>query len=86
MAGIGGGLVSAGLGEQDQAAQILGNAAEQEQQRNLGNKQARQAAKAGNVQLGATGGAMAGMYYGASLGPWGALIGGAIGAVAGGLF
>lgn len=86
MAGIGGGLVSAGLRQEGQAADMLGAAAEKEQARNLGNRQREQQRKAGNVQLGATGGAMAGAYYGASMGPWGALLGGIAGAVAGGLF
>jgi len=86
MAGIGGGLVSVGLGQQRQAADMLGDAADQETERNIGNRQREQQRKAGNVQLGATGGAMAGAYYGASLGPWGAVIGGVAGAIAGGLF
>ncbi len=86
MAGIGGGLVSAGLQQQGQAADMLGTAAEKEQARNLGNRQREQQRKAGNVQLGATAGAMAGAYYGASMGPWGALIGGVVGAIGGGLF
>lgn len=86
MAGIGGGLVSAGMGQQQQAADMLARAADQEQERNLGNRQREAQRKAGNVQLGATAGAAAGAYYGASAGPWGALIGGVVGAIGGGLF
>jgi hypothetical protein len=82
MAGIGGGLVSVGLGQQRQASDMLGNAADQEAERNIGNRQREQQRKAGNVQLGAT----AGAYYGSSLGPYGALIGGVVGAIGGGLF
>lgn len=83
MAGIGGGLASVGLGQQRQAADILGAAADQEQQRLIGNKQREQQRKAGNVQLGVAGGALAGFAYG---GPVGALIGGIAGAIGGGLF
>lgn len=80
---VGGGLVSAGLGQQQQAADMLGDAANQEQERLLGNKRLEQQRKAGNVQLGATGGALAGFAVG---GPVGGLIGGIAGAIGGGLF
>ena len=45
MAGIGGGLVSAGLRQEGQAADMLGAAAEKEQARNLGNRQREQQRK-----------------------------------------
>lgn len=88
--GLGGGLAGVGMGQQREAAQLLGAAADQEQQREIGNQQLEQQRKAGNTQLGATVGGLGGMAMGAQMGavggPMGALIGGAIGAIAGGLF
>lgn len=84
--GIGGGLAFAGNQNLGEAQDLLGKAADQEQERILGNKQREQQRKAGNVQLGAMGGAALGAYYGASMGPVGMLIGGVLGAVGGSLF
>jgi hypothetical protein len=81
--GVGGGLVSAGLTQQADAQQILGNAADQEQERLISNKRMESARKAGNKQLGASAGAMIGFQVG---GPVGALVGGIGGLIAGGLF
>ena len=83
---LGGGLAAAGNTNLGQAQQLLGNAADQEQQRNIGDKQMEQQRKQGNTTLGAAGGAILGAKFGASLGPIGVLIGGALGAVAGSLF
>jgi hypothetical protein len=80
---VGGGLAAAGNTNLGQAQQLLGSAAEQEQSRNIGDKQMEQQRKAGNTQLGAAGGAMLGFQVG---GPVGAVIGGVLGAVGGGLF
>lgn len=80
--GIGASLASFGADQKRDALQELGNAADQESRRNQKNQQIQQSAKAGNVQLGSTVGATAGSAFG----PWGTLLGGAIGAVAGGLF
>lgn len=81
--GVGASLASYGQSQERDATQALGEVAKDETQREMGNKAAEQQRKAGNAQLGATGGAMAGMMV---AGPWGALAGAAIGGVAGGLF
>lgn len=81
--GIGASLANYGSGQGSDAMQQLGQAAQAEEQRNLTNKQLESERKAGNAQLGATGGALAGFAMG---GPWGAVAGGAIGMLAGGLF
>ena len=78
----GGGLIGQGVNQQAMATQMLGRVAEEETQRNIGNQQRETARKAGNSQLGA----MAGAQVGMSFGPWGALAGGLIGALAGRLF
>lgn len=83
---LGGGLAAAGNTNLGQAQQLLGSAAEQEQSRNIGDKQMEQQRKQGNTALGAAGGAALGAKFGASMGPVGILIGGALGAVAGSLF
>lgn len=84
MAGsIGGGLAAAGMHGLGEAQQLLGKAADQEQQRLIGNEQMERARKAGNTQLGVTGGAMAGFQVG---GPVGALVGGVLGAIGAELF
>lgn len=83
---IGASLASYGQGQKQEATEMLGRAAEQETTRNQQNKQLEAQRKAGNRSLGATAGALAGMQYGSALGPWGAVIGGAIGYVASGLF
>lgn len=89
-AGSGPGLASTGIDQKRVAMAMLGEAAAQETQRNIANDQARQAAKAGNVQLGSTigslGGLALGAQYGAVGGPIGMAIGALVGAVAGGLF
>ena len=90
-AGAGGGLAGAGLEQQTMANNTLSAAADQETQRNIQNQKMEQEAKAGKAQLGSTvgglaGGALAGAQFGAAAGPWGMLIGGALGAIAGGLF
>lgn len=87
----GGGLAGVAAGQQRQAANMLGQAANQEQELLLKNESMERERKAGNSQLGGTigglaGGAAAGAMYGSSAGPWGTLIGGVLGAVAGGLF
>lgn len=82
--GLGGtGLAGVGQQQQRQAVDMLGAAAEQEQSRNIANRQLEQQRKAGNVQLGAAGGAAAGFAVG---GPVGAVIGSIGGAILGGLF
>ena len=80
--GVGASLASYGQGQQQEAMQLLGQSAKDEAQLEMQNKAAEHQRKAGNVQLGATAGAMAGMAFG----PWGAAIGGLVGAVGGGLF
>lgn len=77
-----GGETLFGIGAQQKrtAMSMLGNAAAEEQQRNQRNQQVETERKAGNSQLGST---LAGAAGGAAFGPWGALIGGAIGAIAG---
>jgi phage tail tape-measure protein len=86
--GMGGGLAGLGMGQQQEATQLLGESAKAEAQREMENKQLRQQAKSGNASLGATGGALAGFalgaQYGAVGGPWGAVIGGLVGGIAGG--
>lgn len=77
---IGGGLATYGQGQKKEAIQDLGEAANQESDRNQRNKMMSAQRKAGNQQLGATAGAM----YGSTFGPWGTVIGGVIGAIAGG--
>lgn len=89
--GLGGaGLAGFGMSQKNDAMQALGQAADQEQRRNLANEQAEAARKAGNAQLGSTLGALGGMalgaQYGAVGGPLGSLIGGVVGALASDLF
>ena len=83
MGSAGSGLVGQGMQQQRDATAELGLAADQEQQRIITNQQREAARKAGNQQLGATAGALVGAEYGSSIGPWGTLIGGLVGAVAG---
>lgn len=78
--GIGATLASLGQDQKRESVEMLGKAADEESQRNAHNKVMAAQAKAGNQQFGATAGALAG----SSFGPWGAVIGGALGAVAGG--
>lgn len=89
--GVGAGLASYGIGEQKQAMDLYGEAANQEAQRNAKNTEIEATRKAGNSQLGGTvgglaGGAIAGAEFGSAAGPWGTLIGGLVGALAGRLF
>lgn len=88
--GVGASLASMGLGQKQEAMQVLRSVADQETERNAQNKQLAAQEKAGKQQLGATVGALGGFYVGAQMGsvggPLGALIGGAVGAVAAGLF
>ena len=90
MAGVGATLASLGATQQQEAGQVLANAADQEAKRNAQNKALEQQEKAGKMQLGSTlgalGGAVLGAQYGAVGGPLGSLIGGAVGAIAAGLF
>lgn len=90
MAGVGATLASLGASQKQEAIHGLANAAEEESKRNVQNQQLEQQEKAGKVQLGSTLGAAGGFYLGAQTGsvggPLGMLIGGAVGAIAGGLF
>jgi predicted lipid-binding transport protein (Tim44 family) len=84
-------ILSIGPGQKRQAMRQLGDAAEEEQKRNIKNNQIEAERQAGNSQLGGqlgglAGGAAAGAMYGSSAGPWGTLIGGAVGAIAGKYF
>jgi hypothetical protein len=86
----GGGLAGAASQQGKEAMTLLGAAAEQEQARDISNKQMEQTRQQGNQALGSAVGGMAGWAIGAkigaSLGPWGAAAGAVLGAVAGGLF
>lgn len=73
-------LFGLGSAQKRQAMQILGQQAEEEARRNQSNKVAESNRKAGNSQLGST---LGGAVAGAAFGPWGALAGAAIGAIAG---
>lgn len=84
--GRGAGLAGTALDQTQTATSLMGSLAQQETNRDTQYQQSEQARKSGNAQLGATAGALAGMKFGAAAGPWGMLIGGAIGAVAGRLF
>lgn len=89
--GVGASLASLGTSQENDAFNLLGEAAKDESMRNQTNTKIEADRKAGNKQLGATagglaGGAIAGATYGSAAGPWGSLIGGLVGAVAGGLF
>jgi hypothetical protein len=81
--GVGASLASLGTAAKNDAMNSLGQVANQEGQREATNKQLDAQRKAGNQQLGATGGALAGFAIG---GPVGAMIGGTVGAIATGLF
>lgn len=84
MAGVGATLASLGASQQQEAGQVLANAADQEAKRNADNKALEQQEKAGKMQLGSTLGALGGAAVVG--GPLGSLIGGAVGAIAAGLF
>lgn len=82
----GSGLSGLGTQVEQSAMGGLQEAAQQETQRNISNDQMEQQRHAGNVQLGATAGALAGMQWGSAAGPYGALIGAVAGGLAGSLF
>ena len=82
--GLGASLAGAAQQQQAEATGLLAQTAKQEQQIEMTNQNLEQQRKAGNTQLGATTGAMAGMYLAG--GPWGAAIGALVGGIAGGLF
>lgn len=88
--GLGASLASIAGQQQEEAMRLQKEAADNETRREQQNKQIEAQEKAGRQQLGATLGAMGGFalgaQYGSAAGPWGAVIGGAIGAVAAGLF
>lgn len=88
--GVGASLASLGASQRQEATQGLARAAEEESRRNIQNEQLEQQEKAGGIQLGSTLGAAGGFALGAQFGsvggPLGMLIGGAVGAIAGGLF
>lgn len=77
-----GGLAAAGANQEQEASQLLGDAAAQETQRNAQNTQLESQAKQGNAALGASIGALAGSVIPGV----GTLIGGVLGGLAGGLF
>lgn len=80
------GLVGVGLQQKRDATAQLGQAADEEQRRNLENERRERERQQQNQQLGATAGALAGATYGSAMGPWGTIIGGVVGGLAGGLF
>ena len=80
--GLGAGLIGVGAQQQGEALDLIGQAADQENQRNIANKQQKAQTKATNAQTGATLGATAGMAFG----PIGAVVGGIAGGILGGLF
>ena len=82
MAGMGPTLASLGQSQMADATEGLAKVADEEAKRNANNTMLEAQEKQGKRSLGASAGAMVGM----SFGPVGALIGGAIGYVAGGLF
>jgi uncharacterized protein YcfJ len=89
--GVGASLASYGQGQQQEATSLMGAAAKQEEDRNVFNTRQKAAAREGNQSLGTVvgslaGSALAGAQFGSAAGPWGSLIGGALGALAGGLF
>jgi hypothetical protein len=88
--GVGASLASLGTSVLQQGTQVMGEAASQEAERNRQNTVIQAQQKAGRVQLGSTLGAVGGFALGAQMasvgGPLGSLIGGAIGAIASGVF
>lgn len=73
-------LLGLGAAQKRAGMALLGKSAEDEARINSRNKQVEAERRAGNSQLGST---LGGAAAGAAFGPWGALIGGAIGAIAG---
>ena len=94
--GIADSLVGEGSSQQSQATRELGVAAGEETKLNAENKMRKAQAQQGNQELGGmlgatvAGGAIAsaaaGAEWGSVVGPWGSMIGGIVGALAGGLF
>ncbi len=78
----GGGLAGAAENQEQQATQLLGDAAAQETRRNVQNTQLAAQEKAGKAQLGSTLGSLAGSAFG----PVGSLVGGVLGGLASNLF
>ena len=86
-----GSIEGLGLSQQRSATQGLQQASAMEQRRNAANLLAKTQRQQGNEQLGGTvgglaGGAIAGAEFGSAVGPWGTLIGGVVGAIAGRFF
>lgn len=81
--GGGAGLLAMGAGEAGEGLSMIGDAAQQETERNRINEQMKQQQRAGNAQLGATAGAVVGGMVG---GPVGAAAGGVIGSLMSDLF
>lgn len=77
---VGAGLMAQGQDQEQLGTQLLGQAAQQETERNIGNARRKAEAQQGGAQLGGMVGAQYGMAVG---GPWGALAGGIIGSLAG---
>jgi hypothetical protein len=71
-------LLGLGSAQKRTAMQMLGSAAEQEAKRNMANKQLEQEQKAGTMSAAVSGATTGGMAFG----PWGALAGGLLGAIA----
>ncbi len=80
--GMGPSLVEQGLGQQKEAIGELTTAAGEEARRNAQNTMLEAEAKQGNRMLGSTIGSLAGSAFG----PWGSVVGGALGALGGSLF
>jgi len=89
-AAAGPGLASLGQQQEGLATKLLGQAADEEQRRNLENQQRAQQEKQAKTQLGTTvgavGGAALGAQYGSVGGPWGMAIGALVGALGSQLF
>lgn len=73
-------LLGLGAAQKRQSMSVLAQAADDESRLNQRNKEAEVQRKSGNSQLGST---LGGAAAGAAFGPWGALAGAAIGAIAG---
>jgi hypothetical protein len=83
-----GSLEAMGSSQQKTATQGLGQASNMQTRRNAANLIAKTERAQGMEQLGGTiggvaGGAIAGAEWGSAVGPWGTLIGGVVGAIAG---
>lgn len=81
-------LAAYGQDQMNQGMSELGQAAQEETQRNAQNKVLAAQEKQSKQQLGSTlgslaGGALAGAEWGSAAGPWGTIIGGVLGGLAG---